>query len=96
MLPEALVIDNEVSGYIMRFQRGFDLTDETLGLVTAKSVGLTGSPLDTEYATRHYRKELSCSKLAVRARPAHWEADSCKTLEESARHPVRTILAGEV
>jgi len=92
MSPEALVIDNEISGYIMRYRRGFSVNEETLALDLIKEVGLTGDFLSTEHTARYFRRELSRSDLVVRTRRAVWESQGGKSLEEMAQEKVRRIL----
>lgn len=95
MSPEALVMDDEIAGYFLRFQRGIPVTEETLALDLIKEVGAAGDFLTTDHTLQHYRRELSKAKLAVRNRRAAWEARGAKTFEEAVQERVREILGAE-
>jgi trimethylamine--corrinoid protein Co-methyltransferase len=95
MSPEALVTDDEIAGYYLRFQRGISITDEELALADIQSAARSGDFLDSPHTLKHFRQVLSRAQLAVRARRGDWEAKGSPTLEESARQKVRDILAQE-
>ena len=95
MSPESLLIDNEISGYLHRYQRGIEVTSENLALDLIKEVGLSGDFISTDHTLRHYRQELSRSQLLVRTRRAQWEQAGQLSLEESAQEKVKQILAEE-
>lgn len=95
MSPEALVMDDEIAGYFLRFQRGIPVNEEALALDLIKEVGAAGDFLTTDHTMRHYKTELSRARLAVRSRRADWEAQGGKTFEEAVQERVREILAAE-
>jgi len=95
MSPEALVMDDEIAGYFLRYQRGIEVDDEHLALDTIKEVGLGGDYLTCEHTLRHYRDTLSRPKLAVRTRREKWLAKGGVKFEEAAGERVREILAAE-
>ncbi len=90
-----MVIDDEIAGYFLRVQRGFDLDEDSLALDAIKEAGHSGDFLTSPHTLRHYRQVLSRAKLAVRCRREKWESKGGRTLEESAREKVREILAAE-
>lgn len=95
MSPEAIVMDDEIAGYFLRFQRGIPVNDEELALDIIKEVGHRGDFLTTDHTLMHYRASLSKAKLAVRKRRAGWEDGGSMDFEEAARERVREILAAE-
>jgi trimethylamine--corrinoid protein Co-methyltransferase len=95
MSPEALVVDDEIAGYFLRFQRGITVDEESLALDVIKSVGISGDFLTAPHTLQHFREVLSRAQLANRRRRAHWEAKGARTLEELAQERVAAILAAE-
>lgn len=95
MSPEALVTDDEIAGYFLRVQRGFEVDAEGLALDTIRQVGLSGDFLTTPHTLTHHRQVLSRARLATRCRRPDWEARGARTLEETANEKVRAILAAE-
>ena len=64
MSPEALVIDDEIAGYFLRYRRGFEVNDETIALDAVREVG-PGDYL-SQHTLEHYRYVLSRAHLATR------------------------------
>ena len=95
MSSEALVTDDEIAGYFLRFQRGFPVDNEGLALADIKEAGKSGDFLNSPHTLKHYREVLSRAQLAVRGRRGDWESKGSHTFEESAEQKVRDILAKE-
>ena len=95
MSCEALVTDDEIAGYFLRFQRGFPVDDEALALADIHEAGRSGDFLNSPHTLKHFRQVLSRAPMAVRARRSDWEAKGSHTFEESAEQKVRDILARE-
>jgi trimethylamine--corrinoid protein Co-methyltransferase len=95
MSPEALVMDDEIAGYFLRYQKGLEVDEESLALATIEEVGLTGDFLTADHTLRHYRSVLSRPVIASRYRRSKWEARGARTFDESAQQRVREILAAE-
>jgi trimethylamine--corrinoid protein Co-methyltransferase len=93
MSPEALIVDDEIAGYFLRFQRGISVDEESLALDVIKNAGISGDFLTVPHTLRHFREVLSRAPLANRRRRAEWEAKGAPTLEESAQERVRAIVA---
>jgi trimethylamine--corrinoid protein Co-methyltransferase len=53
-----LVMQHEIVAYIERLLRGFEVTDETLGLDVIRSVGQDGSFLGEMHTVEHFLEEL--------------------------------------
>jgi len=95
MSPEALVVDDEIAGYFLRFQEGFQVDKDSLALDVIKEVGVHGDFLNSPHTLRHFRQVLSRAQLAVRGRRGDWEASGARTFEESVEQRVRDILTRE-
>ncbi|MGO8790417.1 MAG: trimethylamine methyltransferase family protein [Terriglobia bacterium] len=95
MSCEALVTDDEIAGYFLRFQNGFAVDDEELALEAIQEAGKSGDFLNSPHTLKHFRRVLSRAQLSVRARRSDWEARGSHMLEESAELKVRDILARE-
>jgi len=95
MSPEALVVDDEIAAYFLRYQRGISVDEESLALDVIKSVGISGDFLTSPHTLQHFREVLSRAQLANRRRRADWEAKGARTLEELAQEKVAAILATE-
>lgn len=95
MSSEALVMDDEIAGYFLRFQRGIPVNEETLAMADIRESAKSGNFLNSEHTLKHFRGELSRAPLAVRARRGDWEAKGSHTFAEAAAQRVREILARE-
>ncbi|MGO8731263.1 MAG: trimethylamine methyltransferase family protein [Terriglobia bacterium] len=95
MSPEALVTDNEIAGYILRFRRGFPVDEESLALEAIRESGRAGDFLSSPHTMKHFRQVLSRAQLAVRGRRGDWETRGSRSFEESAEQRVRDILSKE-
>ncbi|HEX2988531.1 MAG TPA: trimethylamine methyltransferase family protein, partial [Chloroflexota bacterium] len=95
MSPEALVMDDEIAGYFLRFAQGVPVTDDEMALGLIKEVGAAGDFLTTEHTLLNYKRVLSKAKLAVRDRRALWEQSGSLTFEEAATGRVKKILSAE-
>ncbi len=95
MSCEALVTDDEIAGYFLRFQMGFPVDDEGLALADIQEAGRSGDFLNSPHTLKHFRQVLSRAQMAVRGRRSDWEARGSHTFEESAEQRVRDILGQE-
>lgn len=95
MSPEALVMDDEIAGYFLRFQQSIPVDDDTLAMEAIRQVGLSGDFLNSPHTLSHYRGVLSRTKLAFRGHRSKWESKGARTFEEAARDRVRQILSAE-
>jgi trimethylamine--corrinoid protein Co-methyltransferase len=95
MSPEALVADNEIAGYFLRFQRGFPVDEEGMALADIKECARSGDFLSSPHTLKHFRQVLSRTQVAVRGRRGDWEAKGSRTFDESAEQKARAILTQE-
>jgi len=95
MCPEALVIDDEICGAALRYQRGIRVDDESLALEAISEVGLGGSFLDHPHTLAHFREDLTHMRVGSRVRWATWLEQGGRSMEEEAREKVEEILASD-
>lgn len=83
-----LVVDNEMIDYLRRYQRGFEVCDETLQLDLIKDVGIGGSFLESDHTLLNYREHLWMPSILNRQ-----PRETCKgKLEDVARAEAERIL----
>lgn len=93
MSPEALVTDDEIAGYCMRLQRGFEVDERALALDVIRSAAPSGDFLTADHTLENYREVLSRPLLATRTRRDEWMSRGGRTFGEAAEQRVREILA---
>ena len=93
--PAQALIDNEVLGYVRRYLRGFDVTEETLAVDVTRSVGIRGNYLAEEHTLRHFRTELFQPTLLFRQRRPAWKAEGEKSLWQAAEERADELIRRE-
>ena len=91
MSLEALVIDNEIIDYALRFVEGFEVNDDTLAVDIIDKVGHGGIFLGEKHTVQHFR-ERWMSRLSDISSYETWEKRGSKPIDEIAREKVREIL----
>ena len=89
--PEAMVVDNEIVDYALRFAQGIEVNDETLALDVIDKAGPGGHFLGEKHTLKHFR-ERWMPRLDVDSLET-WEKDGVKSLGELAHQKVKEILA---
>jgi trimethylamine--corrinoid protein Co-methyltransferase len=89
--PEAMVIDNEIVDYALRFAQGIEVNDETLALDVIDKAGPGGHFLGEKHTLKHFR-ERWMPRLDVDSLET-WEKEGVKSLGELAHQKVKEILA---
>ena len=89
---EALVIDNEIIDYALRFIEGFEVNNDTLAVDIIDKVGPGGIFLGEKHTAQHFR-ERWMSRLSDISSYETWEKRGSKAIDEIAREKVREILA---
>jgi trimethylamine--corrinoid protein Co-methyltransferase len=89
--PEAMVIDNEIVDYALRFAQGIEVNDDTLALDVIDKVGPGGHFLGEKHTLKHFR-ERWMPRLDVDSLET-WEKEGVKSLGELAHEKVKEILA---
>jgi len=88
---EAMVIDNEIVDYVLRFTQGIEVNDDTLAVDVINRVGPGGHFLQDKHTLRHFR-ERWMPRLDVN-RLETWDKKGIKSLGELAHEKVKEILA---
>ena len=89
---EALVIDNEIIDYALRFIGGFEVNDDTMAVDIIDKVGPGGIFLGEKHTVQHFR-ERWMSRLSDISSYETWEKQGSKSIDEVAREKVKEILA---
>jgi len=90
---EDLVIQNEISGMVVRFGKNFQVNDETIAFDVIKNVGIGGSFLGEKHTRTHVRTDFWYPPLADRATYDVWLAKGGKELRIKAKERAKQILA---
>lgn len=91
---EAMVIDNDMLGAVLRTVRGIEVNDETLSLdVIEQAVRGEGHFLRSEQTIGLMRTEFEYPSLADRRPPGEWEAAGSPDIRQRAGERVRKILS---
>jgi len=89
--PEAMVIDNEIVDYALRFAQGIEVNDDTLAVDVIDKAGPGGHFLGEKHTLKHFR-ERWMPRLDVDSLET-WEKEGIKSLGELAHEKVKEILA---
>jgi trimethylamine--corrinoid protein Co-methyltransferase len=89
--PEAMVIDNEIVDYALRFAQGIEVNEETLAVDVIDKAGPGGHFLGEKHTLKHFR-ERWMPRLDVDSLET-WEKKGVKSLGELAHEKVKEILA---
>jgi len=91
---EAMVIDNDMLGAVLRTVRGIEVNDETLSLdVIERVVHGEGHFLRTEQTLGLMRSEYEYPALADRRTPGAWEVAGSPDIRQQAGERVRELLS---
>jgi trimethylamine--corrinoid protein Co-methyltransferase len=88
---ELMAICDEVIGYIRRYARGIEVTEETLALDLIAELGPGGDYLSSEHTVNHYR-ESWYPRLFNRNHFDGWLAEDGQSLGERTKKRVEEIL----
>jgi trimethylamine--corrinoid protein Co-methyltransferase len=88
---EAMVIDNEIVDYALRFAKGIEVNEETLAVDVIDKAGPGGHFLGEKHTLKHFR-ERWMPRLDVDSLET-WEKEGIKSLGELAHEKVKEILA---
>jgi trimethylamine--corrinoid protein Co-methyltransferase len=90
---EAIVLTDELAGFVRRMTQGLGLANEQLALGEIAAVGPGGHFLDREHTARHFRQELWFPRLFDRRRFDAWKQDGALPLGARLKARVREILS---
>jgi trimethylamine--corrinoid protein Co-methyltransferase len=89
---EQAVIDDEITGMVMRVLRGVEVTEDRLATEAIQRVGPGGHYLTDDHTLRFMRPELFHPLLADRQNPAMWEAAGRPDFRSRASARVAALL----
>ncbi len=90
-----LAMCEEIVGWIKKFVRGIDVSEETLALDVIEQIGPEGSFLNSDHTLRHFR-EMWDPVLIDRDSFQKWEEKGSTTMVERAAGRVEEILSSHV
>ncbi len=91
--PAAIVLCDEIIGYVKRLTTGFDLSSDALALDAIQRAGPGGNYLTDEHTLDNFRQSLWQPQLVNRDNPDAWVAKGSRRHEERARQRALEILA---
>ena len=87
-----LLMQHELIGYVERMMRGFEVTDETLGLEVVREVGHDGTYLAHDHTVSHFRQELWFPELLDRQFWERWVDEGALTMHQRCAEMKDRIL----
>lgn len=91
--PEDIVLQNELSGLVVRFGSYFRVDDDMLAFDVIKKVGIGGNFLAEKHTRMHVRTDLWYPPVADRATYDVWLSKGGKELKIRAKEYAKKILA---
>ncbi len=90
--PEALILDNEIIDFALRFTQGLEVNDDTLAVDVIHKVGPGGIFLGEKHTLEHFR-ERWMSRLSDVSSFETWQKKGSKSVDKVAKEKVKEILA---
>ncbi len=87
-----LLLGNEAVGMTRRFLQGIRVNQDTLGRQVVQEVGPGGEFMTHEHTLKHFKTELSRSRLLVRDKREKWVQDGSKDMAQRIQEELHTIL----
>jgi len=88
---EAMIIDNEIVDFALRFAQGFEVNDDTLAMDVIRKVGPGGNFLGEKHTLEHF-KDAWTPRIDINALRT-WEKEGVESLGKLANEKVKEILA---
>jgi len=88
---ELVVFCDEMVGWLRRYLRKLDISEETLALDLIHEVGPDGHFLETKHTLRHVREDW-LPTVSDRFAYHRWAAEGATTLQQRANHKVREVI----
>ena len=89
--PEQALVELELAQCIRRLHKGFDVSDELLGVNVIDEVGIGGEFLSHDHTLEHFRKQLWRPKLWDHRGPGTLELDRGSDMLAAAGEKIREI-----
>lgn len=90
--PVQLVIDDDILGMTYRMLRGFEVSDDTLGVDALARVGPGGNFLTDKHTLKYFKTEYFRPHVFNRIAREMWQKGGAKDINENARQRAKTIL----
>lgn len=91
---EQLVLDNEWIEYYNYIVRGFEVSEDTIGLDAIAEAGIKGNYLDLDHTFEYWRESYLQSDIFLRDNFANWTSHSQPELLERAHAFIEKATAG--
>lgn len=91
---EQLVLDNEWIEYYNYIARGFEVSEDTIGLEAIAEAGIKGNYLDLDHTFEYWRESYLQSNIFLRDNFANWTSHNQPELLARAHEFVETATAG--
>jgi trimethylamine--corrinoid protein Co-methyltransferase len=88
---ELVLFCDEIIGWLRRYLRKLDISEETLALDLIHEVGPDGHFLETEHTLRHVREDW-LPTVSDRFAYHRWAAEGATTLQQRANQAVREVI----
>jgi trimethylamine--corrinoid protein Co-methyltransferase len=92
---ESLVIDHEIFSLLRRFQKGIEVTKNSLAIDVIKKIGTWGSFLEEEHTLKHFKTENWYPEISCRKLFEPWTAEGGKDAHMVAHEKVLELLGTE-
>lgn len=89
---EEMVISNEIFSIVRRAIKGFEVSDDILGLDAIARVGIGGNFLQDEHTFKYLRNEYTNSLFVKPKTKDSWRSGGSKGMVDIAREKARSIL----
>jgi trimethylamine---corrinoid protein Co-methyltransferase len=91
---EALVLDNEIAGYIRRFTEGISFEEDRIDMELFKKVGAGDGRnfLGEDHTLKYYRKEMWLAELSNRYSLSNWLEQGAKDIRMRAKELIQEKL----
>lgn len=95
---EALVLDNEIAGYVRRFVDGISLEEDRIDIDVFKQVGVGEGRnfLSEDHTFKYFKKELWMAELSNRYSLSNWRENGAMDLRMRARELIEEKLKRHV
>ena len=90
---EAMVIDEEITGYIERVRQGFRINDDTTNLDVIRAVGPEGAFIEEMHTLQNFRQEMYIPQVCNRQPATHGVDLSKRTIIEATQARIEKLLA---
>jgi trimethylamine--corrinoid protein Co-methyltransferase len=92
---ESLVIDHEIFSLLRRFQKGIEVTKDSLAIDVIKRIGTWGSFLEEEHTFKYFKTENWYPEISCRKLFEPWTAEGGKDIHAVAHEKVLELLGIE-